>query len=317
MCVCGVGEGKGRGRSFYLQQLLLINSKSFISPCVCVCVRICCLFAFVLLRHTHVCQTCELRKRRRRRRDAAQPTKRIRKLGKKKISKQKRKYTYRHTQPQAVTHIQAHTCRHSHRRCAQTESRQRRLRSSTWLWNKCWESANDSRFANCACERERVTVRKRANEKESAFADYFGNIFGAGLICCCCCFVRAILRIFVVVVAVVVLWCVLFVVGAWLTHFFSPTSTSTATATPRVRWLLCVRSVASCRAYAAASLLCCVCVVVVAHTLFVRVVDLSSEAGSSNNNNNWKNRRGFNELFCVCFAFCAACCCCCFLLLLL
>lgn len=49
-----------------------------------------------------------------------------------------------------------------------------------------------------------MTVRKRANEKESAFADYFGNIFGAGLICCCCCFVRAILRIFVVVVAVVV-----------------------------------------------------------------------------------------------------------------
>lgn len=114
MCVCGMGEGKGRGRSFYLQQLLLINSKSFISPCVCVCVRICCLFAFVLLRHTHVCQTCELRKRRRRRRDAAQPTKRIRKLGKKKISKQKRKYTYRHTQPQAATHIQAHTHADTH-----------------------------------------------------------------------------------------------------------------------------------------------------------------------------------------------------------
>lgn len=130
-----------------------------------------------------------------------------------------------------------------------------------------------------------MTVRKRANEKESAFADYFGNIFGAGLICCCCCFVRAILRIFVVVVAVVVLWCVLFVVGAWLTHFFSPTSTSTATATPRVRWLLCVRSVASRRVGPMPRRRCfTVCVVVVAHTLFVRVVDLSSEAGSSNNN---------------------------------
>lgn len=50
-CVCGVGEGKGRGRSFYLQQLLLINSKSFISPCVCVCVRICCSLLFYCATH--------------------------------------------------------------------------------------------------------------------------------------------------------------------------------------------------------------------------------------------------------------------------
>lgn len=51
MCVCGVGEGKGRGRSFYLQQLLLINSKSFISPCVCVCEFVACSLLFYCATH--------------------------------------------------------------------------------------------------------------------------------------------------------------------------------------------------------------------------------------------------------------------------
>lgn len=121
---------------------------------------------------------------------------------------------------------------------------------------------------------ERVSVRERAIKRArsliilATFSGPASFVVAAAALCVRSCeFSLLLLR------------CVVrsFVVGAWLTHFFSPTLTSTATATPRVRCLLCVRSVASRRVGPM-----CVCVVVVAaHTLFVRVVDLSSEAATT------------------------------------